>query len=149
MKQTIISPLSPARLHRKLLLRSSLCIVLALLTAGLNVFLLFTYTEVNYSLHLWLNILSDIFCGIFIIAYSSFRIFPVRQLLQLARRKTVPVSGTVQQISDATTRYLNLDCQEITLDSRCLYLPIRTIQLKTGEFYRFRTASNIIVEAQE
>lgn len=70
MKQTIISPLSPARLHRKLLLRSSLCIVLALLTAGLNVFLLLVYTEVSYSLHLWLNILSDIFCGIFIIAYS-------------------------------------------------------------------------------
>ena len=149
MKQTILSPLSPARLHRKLLLRSSLCIALALLTAGLNVFLLLTYTEVSYSLHLWLNILSDIFCGIFIIVYSSFRIFPARQLLQLARRKTVPVSGTVQQISDTTTRYLNLDCWEITLDSRRLYLPVRTIQLKIGEFYRFRTASNIIVEAEE
>lgn len=131
------------------MLRSSLCIVLALLTAGLNVFLLFTYTEASYSLHLLLNILSDIFCGIFIIAYFSLRIFPARQLLQLTRRKTVPVSGTVQQISDTTTRYLNLDCWEITLDSRRLYLPVRTIQLKTGEFYRFRTASNIIVEAEE
>ena len=130
-------------------MRSCLCIALALLTAGLNVFLLLTYTEEKYTLHLWLNILSDIFCGIIIIAYSSFRIFPARQLLQLTRRKTVPVSGIVQQISDTTTRYLNLDCREVILDSHCLYLPVRTIQLKTGEFYRFRIASNIIVEAEE
>lgn len=146
MKQTILE--KPAQAFRQTLrMRTALCIALAVLTAVINLFCILARTEANHTAMLWVNILTDILCGFFVLSFACFRILPQRRLYALFCREGVSAAGTVSRVSRSTTRHMDMDCLEITADSRRLFLPVGTITLSEGETYTFRIVSNVIVEA--
>ena len=146
MKQTILG--KPAQAFRQTLrMRTAVCITLAVLTAAINLVCVLARTETNHAVMLWVNILTDILCGCFVLSFACFRILPQRRLYALFRKGGVSVGGTVSRVSRSTTRHMDMDCLEVTADSRRLFLPAGTITLSEGETYTFRIVSNVIVEA--
>lgn len=146
MKQTILG--KPAQAFQQTLrMRTVVCIALVVLTAAINLVCVLARTETNHTLMLWVNILTDILCGFFVLSFAGFRILPQRRLYALFRKEGVSVDGTVSRISNSTTRHMDMDCLEVTADSRRLFLPAGTITLSEGEAYTFRIVSNVIVEA--
>lgn len=146
MKQTILG--KPAQAFRQTLrMRTVVCIALVVLTTAINLVCVLARTETNHTVMFWVNILTDILCGFFVLSFAGFRILPQRRLYALFRKKGVSVDGTVSRISNSTTRHMDMDCLEVTADSRRLFLPAGTITLSEGETYTFRIVSNVIVEA--
>lgn len=146
MKQTILGRSAQA-FRQTLRMRTAVCIALAVLTAVINLFCILARTEANHTAMLWVNILTDILCGFFVLSFACFRILPQRRLYALFCRDGVSAGGTVSRVSRSTTRHMDMDCLEITADSRRLFLPVGTITLSEGETYTFRIVSNVIVEA--
>lgn len=146
MKQTILG--KPAQAFRQTLrMRTAVCIALVVLTAAINLVCVLARTETNHTVMLWVNILMDILCGFFVLSFAGFRILPQRRLYALFRKEGVSADGTVSRISNSATRHMDMDCLEVTADSRRLFLPAGTITLSEGETYTFRIVSNVIVEA--
>ena len=146
MKQTILG--KPAQAFRQTLrMRTVVCIALVVLTTAINLVCVLARTETNHTVMFWVNILTDILCGFFVLSFAGFRILPQRRLYALFRKKGVSVDGTVSRISNSTTRHMDMDCLEVTADSRRLFLPAGTITLSEGKTYTFRIVSNVIVEA--
>ena len=146
MSQTILTP-SPAVFRQAFRRRVLLCGILTACTLGLNILLLCLRTEENHIWMLVLNILTDIACGCFLVDQLSRVLLPKWKLLQLSRRRQDTLEGRVLHISETVTRYMDIDCLTVTLDSRKLFLPANTLALQEQAHYRFRVASNIIVEA--
>lgn len=146
MKQTILG--NPAKAFRQALrMRTAVSISLVVLTAAINLLCVLARTETNHTVMLWVNILTDILCGFFVLSFAGFRILPQRRLYALFRKAGISVGGTVSRISNSTTRHMDMDCLEVAADSRRLFLPAGTITLSEGETYTFRIVSNVIVEA--
>ena len=146
MKQTIL--VMPAQAFRQTLrIRTAVSIALVVLTAAINLLCVLARTETNHTVMLWVNILTDILCGFFVLSFAGFRIMPQRRLYALFCKAGISVDGTVSHISSSTTRHMDMDCLEVTADSRRLFLPAGTIPLSVGEAYSFRIVSNVIVEA--
>lgn len=145
MKQTILG--KPAKVFRRTLrIRTAVSIALMVLTAVINLLCVLARTETNHTVMLWVNILTDILCGFFVLSFAGFRILPQRRLYALFRKAGISVGGMVSRISNSTTRHMDMDCLEVTTDSRRLFLPVGTITLSEGETYTFRIVSNVIVE---
>lgn len=148
MKQSILG--RSAEAYRRLLLRrTALCVAVVCLTAAVNFLLAAAFSEKTYTLFLLGNIISDIFCGFFLIAYLSFRVLPLRRRYRLFLTTGVCADGTVQAIGEQSVRRKKLDCLPVTLDDRVIFLPVDTVQLAQGASYRFRLVGGIITEAEQ
>lgn len=148
MKQNILGT-TPQAYRKTLCRREAVCAAALILTLAMNLLFTLARTEENHAVMLWLNILTDVFCGLFVLAYTSFRILPQRRLYGLMCRQSEVLYGTVQQISEEITRYMDMDCLEIRVDSRRLFLPACSIELVEGEAYTFHIASNVILEVAQ
>ena len=146
MNQTILTP-SPQAFQQFFRRRALLCGLLAAGTLGFNILLLCLRTDENHTWMLIFNILTDIACGCFLVDQLSRVLLPKWKLLQLSRRRQDSLEGTVLNISETVTRYMDMDCLTVTLENRKLFLPCDTISLREQERYRFSIASNIILEA--
>lgn len=148
MKQTILNqPI--AAFSRKLVLCAALCVLAAAATLGVNLLLAFTFTAETRQAFLLTNIVTDAVTGCALLAVTTAYLLPRRKLLQLARQRGSERAGVVERISAAPLRYLGVDCLEVAADGRRLFLPCGTIRLEEGAFYRFRTVSNVITEAEQ
>lgn len=147
MKQSILTP-SPSAFRYAFRRSIVLCAVLAGAAIGLNILFLCLRTDKNHYLMLVLNILTDIACGCFLVDHIHRIILPKWKLLQLTRRRQETIQGTVLHISQEITRYMDIDCLTVTVDSRRLFLPAHTMTLQEQACYRFSVASNILVEAE-
>ena len=92
------------------------------------------------------NIGVDIIGGSFLIARLTMCVFPQKKLLQLYDRATQEESGQVLEIGDVITHYIGIDCYEVSLEDRRLFLPADTMVLNVGHNYSFRLKGNLIVE---
>ena len=148
MKQDILG--MPIRSYHKMLsIRTAICIGAAVFAVGLNLIFTLFRTEQTHLLMLWLNILTDILCGTFLLAFSDFRILPQRRLYKLALGDRLSFRGTVSDISDSIVRYTDMDCRLVDMSGHKFYVPIHTINLEKGAAYTVSVASNIIVEAEQ
>ena len=69
MKQTILG--KPAQAFQQTLrMRTVVCIALVVLTAAINLVCVLARTETNHTLMLWVNILTDILCGFFVLSFA-------------------------------------------------------------------------------
>ena len=66
--------------------------------------------------------------------------------LQLYDRATQEAAGQVLEIGNTVIHYIGLDCYEVSLSDRRLFLPADTMALTAGQNYRFRLKGNLIVE---
>lgn len=148
MKQSILG--QSAEAYRRLLRRrTTLCVAVVCLTAVVNLLLAAAFSERTYTAFLLVNIISDIFCGFFLIAYLSFRVLPQRRRYRLFLTTGVCVDGTVRAVQEQTVRRKKLDCLPVTLDDRVIFLPVGTVRLVQGASYRFRLVGGIITEAEQ
>ena len=103
-------------------------------------------TEENHNWLMLLNILIDICGGWFIIGYVSLCVLPQKKLLSCLAKGKYYIEGSVIEVSQQSVRYMGLDCCEVHLAERRLFLPEDTLSLDAGEKYRFLLCGDIIVE---
>lgn len=128
--------------------RIFLCAVIAFATIALNFLLTSLRTDANHAIMLVANILSDIFCGCFLLYFIQLHILPKRKLYKLSTRPKTQLSGNVLRISAQPQRYLDMDCYAVTVDGRTVFLPVGTLELKLQP-YTFFLVSNVIVEVEQ
>lgn len=92
------------------------------------------------------NIAADIIGGSFLIARLSIYVLPQHKLLKLYDRATQEATGQVLEIGSSLVHHVGVNCCEIRLAERRLFLPADTIVLTVGEHYRFRLKGNLIME---
>ena len=148
MKQTILG-MPPALYRQKLRQRSFLCIAVATGTLALNILFTALRTDSNHNLMLFLNIAADILAGLFLLPFISLRILPQKRLLQLTQQVSETLRITIAEISPLPQRYMDMDCYQISGDTRTLFLPADTLVLTERNTYTLSLASNIIVEASQ
>lgn len=148
MKQTILG-MPPALYRQKLRQRSFLCIAVATGTLALNILFTALRTDSNHNLMLFLNIVADILAGLFLLPFISLRILPQKRLLQLTQQVSETLRITIAEISPLPQRYMDMDCYQISSDTRTLFLPADTLVLTERNTYTLSLASNIIVEASQ
>ena len=129
-------------------LRSNILLCISVLCAIVIVHILCTYlrTEQNHRWMLIANIAADVIGGSFLIARISMCIVPQKKLLRLYGLANQEATGQVLEIGNDLIHYIGLDCYEVSLGNRRLFLPAGTMVLTVGEHYRFRVKGNLIVE---
>ena len=106
-------------------------------------------TEQNHTVMLIVNIAADILGGSFLIARLSMCIFPQQKLLRLYDQSNQETTGQILAIGSDITHYIGVDCYEVFIENRRLFLPAHTMVLTAGQLYRFRLKGNLIVEAAD
>ena len=145
MKQTIFGT-DRATCQKILRVNILLCILVFCAIVILHVVCTAMRTEHNHTCMLIANIGTDIIGGSFLIAWLSMCVFPRKKLLQLYDRANQEADGQVLDISDTVVHYIGVDCCEVFLSDRRLFLPADTMALTVGQHYRFRLKGNLIVE---
>ena len=103
-------------------------------------------TEHNHTYMLLANILADILGGSFLIARLNLCILPQVKLLRLYDTAVQKTTGQVLEIGASIIHYIGVDCYEVSLPNRHLFLPVDTMTLQEGRSYGFRLKGNLIVE---
>ena len=147
MTQNILG-MSPTAYQQMLFRRVFMCVCSILFTLCLNLFFLSFFDKWNRQLLFFLNVVTDILCGCALIAYVELRILPQQKLLRLTKHRFSTYYGTVQSVSGVSIRYMDLECLEVQVDVRRLYIPVGTILLTSGNTYRFHLVSHIITEVE-
>lgn len=147
MKQTILGA-DRAIYQKNLRTNSLLCIVVACAMIVLHVVCTCLRTEHNHTAMLLLNIATDIVGGSFLIAWLSMCVLPQKKFLRLYHLATQETTGQVVEVGTSVIHYIGVDCQEVCLEDRRLFLPAGTMVLNAGEHYRFRLKGNLIVEVE-
>ena len=148
MKQTVFGTdraVCQKHLRRNILL----CAVVFFAVIVIHVVCTLGRTEQNHTLMLIANIAADIIGGSFLIARLSMCIFPQQKLLRLYDQAAQEAAGQVLEIGNTVTHYIGVDCYEVSLENRRLFLPADTMALTVGQFYRFRLKGNLIVEVDD
>lgn len=138
---------SPAECKKQINRQILLCVVLGVVTLGLNVLLTAVRTEGNHTVMLILNILADTLYCWFLLYYISSSLLRRHRLLQLMLRVKTPLEGAVEEIRPETTRYMYMECWEVMVAGRRYFLPTKSMSLQPGEVYRLSIVANVIVEA--
>lgn len=145
MKQTIFGT-DRAAYQKTLRVNILLCIFVFCVIVFLHVVCTGMRTEHNHTYMLIANIGADVIGGSFLIARLSMCVFPQKKLLQLYDRATQEAAGQVLEIGNTVIHYIGVDCYEVSLSDRRLFLPADTMALTVGQNYRFRLKGNLIVE---
>lgn len=145
MKQTIFGT-DRAAYQKTLRVNILLCIFVFCVIVFLHVVCTGMRTEHNHTYMLIANIGADVIGGSFLIARLSMCVFPQKKLLQLYDRATQEAAGQVLKIDNTVIHYIGVDCYEVSLSDRRLFLPADTMALTVGQNYRFRLKGNLIVE---
>ena len=145
MKQTVLRTDRTAY-QKKLRTNTLLCGFVLCAIVLLHILCTAARTEQNHTFMLIANIGTDIIGGSFLIAWLSICVFPQKKLLQLYDQATQEATGQVLEIGNAIIHYIGVDCYEVSLSDRRLFLPAGTMELATGKYYRFRMKGNLIVE---
>lgn len=102
--------------------------------------------EHTHTAMLIANIAADIIGGSFLIARLNIYVLPQHKLLKLYDRATQEAAGQVLEIGSSIVHHIGVNCYEVRLAERRLFLPADTIVLTVGEHYRFRLKGNLIME---
>lgn len=145
MKQTVLGT-DRAVFQKNLHSNTLLCIFVFCAIVLIHVVCTAGRTEHNHTYMLIANIAADIIGGSFLIARLSICIFPQKKLLQLYDQAAQETSGQVLEIGNSIIHYIGVNCYEVSLENRRLFLPADTMVLTAHMHYRFRLKGNLIVE---
>ena len=145
MRQTVFGT-DRAAYQKKLHTNILLCTLVFFSVASIHIICTCFRTQQNHTYMLIANIAADIIGGSFLIAQLSMCVFPQKKMLQLYDQATQETAGQVLEMGNTTTNYIGMECCEVSLLDRCLFLPINTIVLTVGQHYHFRLKGNLIVE---
>lgn len=147
MKQTILGT-DRAAFQKNLRGNILLCIFVFCVIVFLHTVCTGLRTERNHTYMLIANIGADVIGGSFLIARLGMCVFPQKNLLQLYDRAAQEAAGQVLEIGNTIIHYIGVDCYEISLSDRRLFLPAYRMALTVGQNYHFRLKGNLIVEVR-
>lgn len=145
MKQTVLGAdrtVCQRNIRRNILL----CIVVFCAIVVIHAVCTCLRTEQNHTAMLIANITADIIGGSFLIAQLSVCVLPQQKLLRLYDQATQEATGQVLEIGSDLIHYIGVNCYEVRLPDRRLFLPADTMVLTVGEHYCFRLKGNLIME---
>lgn len=148
MKQTIFGT-DRAVYQKNLRKNILLCIFVFCVISVIHIVCTCLRTEHNHTYMLIANIAADIIGGSFLITRLNMCIFPRKKLLHLYDLATQEATGQVLEIGNTVIHYIGVDCYEISLSDRRLFLPANTMVLTVGAYYHFRLKGNLIVEVSD
>lgn len=122
------------------------CIFVFFAIVFIHVVCTYFRTEHTHTALLIANIAADIIGGSFLIARLSIYVFPQHKLLKLYDKATQEATGQVLEIGNSLIHHVGVNCYEVRLAERRLFLPADTIVLTVGEHYCFRLKGNLIME---
>ena len=140
---------------KKLATKKSIAVAVVFATAALNVLLAVLRTDETHTLFLVINVVADVACGWFLIAWYYFAISTQSKLLKLetaGSERTQKIQGVVTDISEHTQVDAKLPCRKITVagdETRVLFAVDGCgITFKYGEKYNITTVENIAIFAE-
>ena len=140
----------PASFFKSLKKNIAFCVALAVAVILVNILCVRLRTEENHYWMLLTNIVTDIFCGAFLIGYCEMVILPRWRLYRVSAQKARPIYGRVTAVDNRIARYAGLDCYEVVLDGqRRLFLPEGAVSLVIGTDVTVFVAGNMIVGVEE
>lgn len=145
MKQTILGT-DRAVFQKNIRKNILLCILVFCAVVFVHAACTLGRTEHNHTSMLLANILADILGGSFLIAWLNLCILPQWKFLRLYDLAAQKATGQVLEIGASIIHYIGVDCYEVSLPNRHLFLPVGTIDLQDGQSYCFRLKGNLIVE---
>lgn len=125
-----------------------LCCMAVIAAAGLNILFTSLRTEANHAFMLLANILADTLAGWFVIFFGVSYVAPRKWFYAIACKPSQRISGIVGSVSEHTTRQMKLDCRELTVGGRKLFLPAHFPAVEVGAEASFDVVSNVIVEVE-
>lgn len=125
-----------------------LCIFVFCAIIFIHVVCTYLRTEHTHTTMLIANIAVDIIGGSFLIARLNMCVLPQQKLLKLYDLATQETVGQVVEIGNSLIHYIGVNCCEVRLPDRRLFLPAGTMALTVGEHYHFRLKGNLIVEVR-
>ena len=147
MRQTILG-MDRKRFQKTLRTNAVLCIFVFLLILSVHAGCTLLRTDENHTSMLMANIAADIIGGSFLIAWLNMYFFPQKKLLKLYDAATQEAVGEVLEIGNFCTHYIGINCYEVRLSDRRLFLPADTLVITPGTHYHFRLKGNLIVEVR-
>lgn len=149
MKQTFL-PDHPLLVQRQIKTCRLCCIAAVVLAAGLNILLTVLHTRQTHTVMLILNIVIDLAALWFAVWGVTAVILPLNRLLRLDKQTPQTVSGTVEEISALTERYLGFDCRIASVSGQKVFvIENGRILLREGEAVIVETVSGIVREVRE
>lgn len=145
MKQTILGA-DRSIFQKNIRKNILLCILVFCAITCVHIVCTVGRTAENHTWMLLLNIGADVLGGSFLIASLSICVLPGQKLLRFYDQAAQEADGQVLEIGEDLTHYIGVDCYELSLPDRHLFLPADSIRLTVGENYRFRLKGNLIVE---
>jgi len=145
MKQTIFGT-DRAAFQKNLRKNTVYCVLVFCAVVFMHGLCTLGRTEDNHTFMLIANIAADIVGGSFILARLNLCVLPQQKLLRLYDQATQQTAGQVLEVGTSMIHYIGVDCYEVSLPDRHLFLPAGTIQLQKGDTYSFRLKGNLIVE---
>lgn len=145
MNQTIFGT-DRTSYQRNLRTNILLCIFAFCAVAFIHIVCTLLRTDQNHTAMLVSNIAADMIGGSFLIARLSMCVFPQQKLLKLYDLATQEATGQVVEMGTSMIHYIGVNCYEVSLPDRRLFLPAHTMVLTVGRHYHFQLKGNLIVE---
>ena len=123
-----------------------LCIVLAIIIIVLHALFTMLRTDTNHIWMLLANILTDVLGGWGIIFIAGTYIAPRQRFYAVACRPAEQLSGVVESVSEHTLRQLKIDCYEIKVNGKIVFLPCHFPIVHLGDQVVFSVSNGVVVE---
>ncbi len=135
--------------EKELKYAKGICIAGIVVALILNLIFTLVSNDSNITLFLVLNILVDIVFGALIYSYYILNIENTKRLLNLYKKERDTLSGTVETVGLERRTHMSIDCVEVKINNRILFLPENTIDLAMGDNVTVYYTSGIIVEVEK
>lgn len=122
------------------------CVIPAALTVVINILCLVLRTDENHIWMLFVNVLTDWLCGVFLVYFISCYVLPRKELYRLSRRRREEIQGVIDKIEQQPVRYERITCVAVHIGQRQLFAPEGMSLPKVGETAVFSVAGNVILE---
>ena len=129
--------------------KTYVCIASILAALVLNLTFVLLSRDETMDLFLALNILVDIAAGAFAFTYYLANVSTQKKLLRLCNRQLDSVEGTVEKIGTEKQTYLSIECVELDLNGRIIFLPTNTLELSVGDKITAYCTSNVVMEVEK
>lgn len=125
------------------------CAIPAVLTAAVNILCLILRTDENHNWMLFVNVLTDWLCGVFLVYFISCYVLPRKELYRLSRRRREEIQGVIDKLEMQPVRYERLTCVVVHIGQRQLFVPKGMSLPQAGKTAAFSVAGNVILEVRQ
>ncbi len=147
MKETILG-MDPTLFARDLKNKKLRCVLIAVGAVLMNVLLTALRNDVTHVYMLVGNIAVDVLAGWYLVWYCSAVLEPLNTRHKLYKAIWVEHRVRVQAVSQKIRRVRGLDCREISVGERVLFLPEWMTVPEAGQSCTFYASAGVIVEVR-